>query len=271
MATYNCPNIALGHTATTLSTDNFAIHCHHEYEIYYFIEGNVDYLIEGKLYHPSPHSLLLMAPYVLHGVRINTSELYHRYTIHFNPECLHIENRTLLMSQLPDVQKISDKEVFYEGTKEYHLDVFADAMEKCFEQPDEISSILMPIYLEAFLSQLTVMCSNLKPVKIIWSASSNIAAVISYLNTHLSESITLDSLSEKFFISKHHLNRAFKKATGTTVIDYIIYKRIVYANQLLLGGYSANEASIKSGFKDYSAFYRAYKRITGDSPIKSIK
>ena len=62
------------------------------------------------------------------------------------------------------------------------------------------------------------------------------------------------------------MNRAFKKDTGTTVMDYLIYKRVVMARQLMLNGFTASDAANETGFGDYSTFYRAYKKVMGCRP-----
>ena len=80
--------------------------------------------------------------------------------------------------------------------------------------------------------------------------------------------MTLDQLSDRFYISKHHLNKVFRRATGTTVFDYLLHKRIVLAQELLIDGLSAQEAAARTGFGDYSSFYRSYRRILGHSPLQ---
>ena len=50
------------------------------------------------------------------------------------------------------------------------------------------------------------------------------------------------------------------------MIDYIIRKRIAYAQQLLLNGVSAAQAGTAAGFGDYTSFNRAYKKHFGCSP-----
>ena len=95
---------------------------------------------------------------------------------------------------------------------------------------------------------------------------TQMGSILFYLNQHLKEPLTLDEISDHFFISKHHLNKVFKKATGTTVIDYLLRKRIAYAQMLLFNGWHAKEAAADSGFSDYSSFYRSYVRILGHPP-----
>lgn len=252
------------------ASDRFQIHCHNIFEIYYFIEGNVDYLVEGKLFHPTPHSLLLLSPHVFHGVRVNSKEAYIRFVIEFSPDLVSIERRNLLLSIFPDNKKFSQKEVYYEHTDDFCLHSFFEAMVDCSKQQATICEQLFPIYLEALLAQLNVMCRTLSPTQIENNTSSNISDIITFLNEHLTENISLNMISEKFFISKHYLNRVFRKATGTTIVDYLIYKRVIYAQQLLMNGNSAANAAVMSGFHDYSAFYRAYHRITGHAPSKDL-
>ena len=90
--------------------------------------------------------------------------------------------------------------------------------------------------------------------------------VLAYLNRHFNETITLDDLADRFFISKNHLNRSFRKATGTTIRDYLIGKRVSYVQQLLINGIPATQAATLAGFGDYTAFYRAYVKRFGHAP-----
>lgn len=260
-------SVQFGYNLSTEPSVNHQIHCHSVYEIYYFIEGDVDYLVEGKLYHPKPHSLILLSPNVFHGVKVNSAQPYLRFTIHFDPDLLNIDRRTLLLSAFPNNEKHSDKEVYYEDTDPFHLYTYCESLAELNKQPDFMKLQLLPIYIEAILAQLTVMCRTLRPVQAVVSVSSTITDIIAYLNNHLTEYITLDQLSERFYISKYYLNRAFRKATGTTVGDYLIYKRVIYAQQLLMNGHSATDAALLSGFRDYSVFYRAYRKNLGHSPL----
>jgi AraC-like DNA-binding protein len=259
--------IQYNYNLSTQTNTVHQIHCHNVYEIYYFIEGDVDYLVEGKLYHPMPHSLILLSPHVFHGVKVNSDKPYRRFTIHFDPNLLNMDRRSLLLSAFPSYEKHSVKEVYYENTDSFHLYTYCESLINLNSQPDFIKNQLLPTHLEAILAQLTIMCQTLSPVQVKISVSSTITDIITYLNDNLTKNITLDQLSEYFFISKYYLNRAFRKATGTTVGDYLIYKRVIYAQQLLMNGYLATEAALNSGFRDYSAFYRAYRKNIGHSPL----
>ncbi|MDF2907053.1 MAG: transcriptional regulator, AraC family [Herbinix sp.] len=244
------------------------IHCHNVYEIYYFVEGDVDYLVEGKLYQPTPHSLLLLSPHVFHGVKVRSEKPYRRFTLHFHPDLLHPDRRHLLLSAFPSNEKHSRREVYYENLTGTQLGSFFEALIGLADQSEQLKRQLLSTYIEAILAQLTIICQTHSPAQVATRTSHTITDIIAYLNDHLTDPITLDRLSEHFNISKHYMNRAFRKAAGTTVFDYLIYKRVIYAQQLLINGSSATEAALKSGFRDYTVFYRAYRKHLGHPPLE---
>lgn len=246
--------------------NDYGIHYHEYYELYYFVEGDAEYMVEGKVYHMTPHSLLLLSPYSFHGVKVCSDAPYTRYFIYFSPEIFPPHQRELLLACFPDNQKNSPKEVFYEHTENYNLLAYLENLVTSQAQPISVRNQYFDIYTSALLAQINLMSQALRPSPVTTTRSQTISDILDYINDHLSENITLDLLSERFFISKHYLNRSFKKATGTTVIDYVIYKRAIHARQLLYNGLSATEAGLASGFHDYSSFYRAYKKTFDCSP-----
>jgi len=54
-----------------------------------------------------------------------------------------------------------------------------------------------------------------------------------YIDTHYTEKITLDRLSEMFSINKFYLERIFKEQFGVSIINYLTNIRITHAKRLL--------------------------------------
>ncbi len=250
------------------SSNDYCLHCHNFYELYYFIDGDVDYLVEGRYYHMTPHSMLLLTPNVFHGVKINTTKPYIRFALHFLPDILTMERRHLLLSAFPTMEKQPGKKIYYPNPEAYRIYSFFESLIECSRLDKELKTELLPVYMEALLSQITIMSRSMQADTPGGGSSDTIAKIIAYLNQHLTNTITLDQISEEFYISKHHLNKVFRKAIGTTVGDYLLHKRVIYAQQLLINGHTAGQAAAESGFGDYSAFYRAYTRIIGHSPLQ---
>ncbi|SHO51524.1 AraC family transcriptional regulator [Anaerocolumna xylanovorans] len=268
LAEITTEHIMFGYSYSNETSKDYQLHCHNFFEVYYFLEGDVDYLVEGKHYKPVPHSMLLLAPNVFHGVRINSDTTYRRIALHFFPELLSMERRTMLLSVFPGVTREDKKEIYYEGTAKEKFYPFLEALIECAKLPADLRDTFVPVYLEALLSRIKACQSKTGIPDKTEGNSETINQVINYLNEHFTSQITLDFIAERFCLSKHHLNKVFRRATGTTLWDYLTYKRVIYAKQLLMGGHSAEEASRLCGFSDYSAFYRAYRKITGNSPVK---
>ena len=57
------------HTVGDTSDPSFDLHCHSMYEIVYFEDGDIVYLIEGKEYRPKPYSVLLIGPNVFKEIK----------------------------------------------------------------------------------------------------------------------------------------------------------------------------------------------------------
>lgn len=92
--------------------------------------------------------------------------------------------------------------------------------------------------------------------------------ILNYINNNISQPIALQQLSDYFYLSPSYICRIFKSTTGTTINKYITARRISIAKSLLGEGVSVIEAYEKSGFSDYSNFYKAFSKTVGVSPKK---
>jgi AraC-like DNA-binding protein len=90
--------------------------------------------------------------------------------------------------------------------------------------------------------------------------------IIDYIMEHLGDDLSIDKISDEFYISKYHMMRIFKAETGYSVHQYIMEKRILRARDLIIAGEPAMSASIESGFHDYSSFCKAFRKATGKLP-----
>lgn len=94
---------------------------------------------------------------------------------------------------------------------------------------------------------------------------------LEYLNEHYSQPIALDALADLCGITKCHLSREFKRATGLTVLTYVNILRCKKAEMLLSEGKTVTETAIECGFDSLAYFSKTYKKITGSSPSESKK
>lgn len=88
-----------------------------------------------------------------------------------------------------------------------------------------------------------------------------------YLRNHLAEKITLDLLSERFFINKYYLTRLFKNEYGVTIGRYLLQIRISRAKELLrFSALPIEEIGECCGITPLYYFSRIFKQVEGISP-----
>lgn len=126
------------------------------------------------------------------------------------------------------------------------------------------------ILMEADVRRLLIIVNRYINLN-IQKEKATIENVISYINCHYTESITLDFLCDKFYISKFYLSRSYERVTGKSIYQYILEKRMIMARQLLISGEKPTDIYDLCGFNQYSNFYRAFKKYYHMSPSEYIK
>jgi len=72
---------------------------------------------------------------------------------------------------------------------------------------------------------------------------------------------TLQELCKLFKLSDHKLRYGFEAMHGTTIIDYQSRKRLSHITELLKNEeMSLSQAVYDAGFREYSTFYRLFKK-----------
>lgn len=245
---------------TPKNDQEFKLHNHDDhYEIFLFLTGDEEFHIEGSIYQSHPHDLYIARPFEMHHNVFLSSENYERVIININLDffkknhCDELEqvfiNRTLgIQCQIP--AKIVDQEMF-------HLIMKMNQYIK-----EGAYSIAKAVLLE-FLYLL----NHIKgPLTVPVAEDKRLKDILLYMNDHLTEPLTLDLLSQKFFINKYHLCRIFKSVTGYTVNQYINAKRLLLVHELSKNGQTLLEASINAGFNSYAHFYKMHRKQFGVSP-----
>lgn len=251
------------HHTTNDATWEYALHCHRRFEIFYFIKGDVSYLIEGKTYTPTPHSMMMFAPSTFHGVRVESDRDYERYALHFEMDLLRGEYAQVLLQ--PFYPQTGKRDIIFENCERYGIPEYLENVMNCAGYDPAYREMILKIRIEALLSQILVM-SRAEADSTGDGRNPVVEKLIRYLNGNLGQPISLDLLSEHFFLSKNHLNSLFKQATGSTIMEYVIHKRIASAQTMILSGTPATAAAEQAGFRDYSSFFKAYKKVYGCSP-----
>lgn len=246
---------------------SFERHCHARYELLYLLDGKGSFVVEGEEYPLVPHSLFLFRPYEYHYVRPESGRTYDRIILYFETDALP---RTLLHHAL---LKSRGGNHFLLSAPSHPIRAAFDALIGGISALSKDGTGETPeaeALLRASIAQILLLLTREEPRLSSGNDNGTVRRVIDYLNQNLENEFSLDVLAREFYVSKYHLCRLFHEQTGVTLFNYYNTKKIALAQQLIAEGRSATSVSIRLGFRDYSTFYRTYKKYAGEPPKRRL-
>ena len=247
----------------------FPFHYHDFYKIIYFIDGNVSYKIEGKTYRLKPHDFILVDYNAIHKPEIESNIPYERYILYLSESFMARGSREGESLDYCFQTAKHREPVLHFAPGSY--EALLGCMMRLEKEERNRQEFLNAAMLEAAFLEFMVLFNRMciaQPKAFISTAvyHEKIVDVISYIQEHLTENISIDFLSKHFYISKYYLMRQFKEATGYSIHQYINEKRILEAKRKIMAGMPASKACYDCGFSDYSTFARRFKNIVGAAP-----
>lgn len=95
---------------------------------------------------------------------------------------------------------------------------------------------------------------------------------LEFINSHISENISIDDICRYVHMSKYHFCRKFKSTTGVSVMEYLLKTRIAKSKNLLYDkSLSVTDVAVKCGFSSVSYYCRVFKEQTGKTPLEYRK
>lgn len=253
---------------------NVELHHHDFYEVYFLISGDVTYTIESKLYRVLPGDLLLISPRELHQIYICPERsAYERYVLWVDPKILRrlSTDQTDLLACLDPSHPGYRNQLRLTPERQQRIHrLMSDLYEEL--QQTAFGSDILP---ELLLTELLITINRLAedapvPEAELTGSGQLVSQVVDYISTHYEESLSLESLADRFYVSKYHLSHEFNRLVGTSVHRYILKKRLLIARELLSQGGKPNAVWNPCGFGDYTGFYRAFKAEYGTSPREYV-
>ena len=98
---------------------------------------------------------------------------------------------------------------------------------------------------------------------------SDVERIADYIDNNLGESLTLECLCRRFFVSKNYLYRCFSLKFGMTVGEYISSKRLSLAADMLKNSKDSARAVAETvGYPNYTHFTKVFKKRMGMTPTE---
>lgn len=223
---------------------------HTYHEIILFLDGDAELITESFHIHLQPNSLIVIPKETYHQVVINGhKDNYYRCLFNFND----------IPALLPMIK------IGMEYQTVIPVDRHIESLFRMLTDEREYKDLLLTSVLSLLLSEIPQK-SALKTAET--SQNATVAAALKYINDHLFDDVTIDTIAKKCSTSPSSLSHAFKNEMNIPLHRFIIKKRLIAAHHKIQSGESAYFAAMSSGFNDYSGFYKQYKKMFGCPPSK---
>ena len=246
---------------------------YHEFEkIVFFLSGKVNYVVEGVNYPLQPWDVLFVSAHQIHRALVDTAVPYERIILYVNTSFLR-DSSTKETDLLRCFQLAAERGcclMRMQGREQAQLSRALSELEEASSSPEFGADVLAEsLFLRTMvLLDRMMLADETAGLEAVRQYDPKISEVLNYINGNLDGDLSIDRLAARSYISKYHFMRRFKELTGYTVHNYILQKRLIYAASLIREGTPVTQAALKSGFGDYSAFLRSFKRLFGVTPGK---
>jgi len=257
--------------------DFYGLHCHDFFEFYLFFSGMPLFCVEEEVFPLRSCTLVILPPFHMHGlVSSGVEKNYDRCWLYTTPAFM----KTLSMGAIDLPSFFKDcvkkgKTHFYVGAdtamklrgiiEEIKNNSDTDEPIEKWKNCLNISEFIRIVYDIAKDAEISS-----KPIVI----NESIQNIVNYINAHFTENLSISEIAKAFGISTSYLSRSFGSYTGRSVYEYITYRRIALAKEMICASKPFTEVAFLCGFNDYSCFLRAFQKATGQTPSaykKTIK
>lgn len=251
------------------SLNSQGLHAHDYFEFYLHVKGGRQYCIDDTVFDLMPYQMVIIPPLHMHGLVCDRDLVnYERCYLYISPENLKKcgFNKIDLYTQFEEAcnhkkftRQLSEEDgkriiQILKNMKEQKSEIKTD---KILEEYSQILTIL------SIASKIT--SENSKTLKLTTTENS-MYKILYYINQHFTEQISIKELSNIFNMSESSLSHEFRKYSNKSIYDYILYKRIIKAKELLITDTPLTQIALDCGFNDYSNFLRIFKKFSNCSP-----
>lgn len=246
------------------------IHIHDCYEIFYSISGGKQFLINNKFYDIKPGDLFVINQFESHYLSQIDQTVLERIVLSVHPDYVKAlstpqTNLDICFTERP--KQFSHRiSLTKEQQKRYMY--FINKITSNSGYGNDIIEKSAFMELLVLLNSFYYISTQKESTISTYTYNHQVEEMISFINQHIQEPITIEILAKHFYLSDSYICRMFKSATGTTINKYMIARRISIAKSLLASGLNVNDVCEQCGFRDYSNFLKAFTRAVGISPKK---
>lgn len=244
-------------------------HSHDYYEFYFFLEGNVDLVISGVPTRLKPGDFIIIPPGVSHHPAFHDDTIpYRRFVLWISAEyCNRLMSASFEYGYLMQLVSTSHNYVFSNdlvSSNELQAALFSIIEEVKGNRFGKDAMVSLRINNLLLMMNRMVYERRTTDGKFVKERLS--AVLADYIQVHLEEDLSLERLEKEFYVTKYHIEHVFKEDYGISLHKYIQMKRLHACKDAIHSQKPIQDTYLLYGFKDYSAFFKAFKKEFGMSP-----
>ena len=233
-------NFEIDRPVTVAQQWGLHIHSTH-YEVIVFIRGNVDFWIEGRRKKLEYGDIVIVNPREIHRTFHQDDSEYERILIHVSDSML--KDLSTAQTNLLSVFHKNKAHILHFSENDMNRFVHDHMqMRNLWKKKEYGADLLCSAWFQILLIQISQQMRMAEGSGEWESAAGFVGEALDYVNTHMTENISVRDIADALNVSQSYLSHAFKKSTGYGLWNYVISKRLVYAQKLLLEGISVTEA-----------------------------
>lgn len=248
---------------------DFALHWHHALELIIPVENYYDVIAGDVPYHILSDEILLIPPGVMH--QLIAPPKGKRFIFLFDISYLaKLKGFSGIQSSLTSSVHI---------TKNSHPNTYNSVYSLLVQIRNEyfngneyselmIYSLLIKLFVHLGRNHINnnELFPNVRPYK-QKEYVQKFNNLLEYIDAHYTDDMTLEEAASMIGFSKYHFTRLFKQYTNYTFYDYLYYRRLKCAEELLTrDDLSITDIALYSGFPSLSSFNRNFKKQKNCTP-----
>lgn len=242
---------------------SFSLHNHDNLlEISLVVAGKADFECDRVRYTLVPGDLVVKNAGILHSEMSSPTDEFEQYCLGISG--VHADGmppNVLVPEGISPVIPTGNAYEFLKSMTSYLYEISSDNSIK--------SSDLTRQAIENELSLINMMVMNAVEVSDQTSHSQLVSDVLDYVDDHVYEVMSLDSLAKQFFVSTYHLAHRFKDEVGCTVNQYILNRKLGKAQErLVFSTDPIKQIAADCGYTNLQYFYSVFKKNTGNTPAE---
>mgnify|MGYP001638860893 CR=1 FL=1 len=258
------------HSFTSDPGEKHHLHINNYIEIYIYISGAVDYVVEDHFYPLESGDIIVITPHEVHKAVIHGQTEYERFYFLVPTDVAAVFPSPALREYAAVKRRVPTRIRLPEAERTEMRTLLNRLSALCGGEEDYSSALMCHGIFLQFLSLLLRQAERTESRADAGDFPVNplIRDVLVYVDQHLPQLQTVQEVAAHFHVSVPYLSHLFSHSIGTPLKSYIQIKKIALAKQLLDSGKSVTYACYESGFSDCSYFIRIFRRHIGVTPFR---